>query len=363
MKVSRDDVLRYRVHAQQLDRRTTGAGTRSTAARVLDVGVQDTGPDGARWALAVRGYSPPAADLVTAWTLRGAPHVYRRSQAAAVALATSPRSESDAAKRVFDAAKPLKAAGIPVLEALDTIATEMRDIATRPTVKGAMSSELTARMPKPYLRHCAPCDTTHLYEQPFRLSALRAGLELEPGTSPPVLRRIPGWRGLAKRADPALDPVRAVLHLLGPLTPKQVASYVDAPVTDIKDAWPDDVVDVEVDGERRSLLASDEDALTSAADVAEVRHLLGPYDLFLQARDRKLVVPGQSHRRDLWRALGRPGGVLVGHEIVGSWRPRTAGKKLRIEVDAWRTRLPDLTESAERLAAFRGVTFDGFDRP
>lgn len=53
------------------------------------------------------------------------------------------------------------------------------------------------------------------------------------------------------------------------------------------------------------------------------------------------------------------GAVLVGHEILGTWRPRTSGRKLRLRVDAWAT-LPDLTEQAERLATFRDVQFAGF---
>ena len=84
--VRRDDVLRFRVHAQELDATTS---SRHDAA-VLDLGVQDTGPDGAGWALEIRGSRPPAADLVLGWTLRGAPHCYRRREVAAVAAAVRP---------------------------------------------------------------------------------------------------------------------------------------------------------------------------------------------------------------------------------------------------------------------------------
>ena len=253
MEITREQVLAFRVHAQELDIESTG---RDDAA-MLDLGVQDTGPDGApgRWRCAVLVHRP--ADQFTAWTLRGAPHVYRRSQAAAVARAVSPWSEADAAKRVFDASRPLKQAGITVLDALDRIAEEMRDVAATPVVKGEMSTELHRRLPAPYQRWCRVCEAEHLYEQPFRLAALRGGLELQPGTSPPVLERITGWRGPAKRLDPALDPVRAVLRLLGPATPKQVAEYVDAPVKDVKARWPDDVVPVMVEGEERSILEAD----------------------------------------------------------------------------------------------------------
>jgi hypothetical protein len=312
------------------------------------------------------GRSPSVGRQRTAWTLRGAPHVYRRAQAGQVAAATAPFSEADARKRVFDASKPLKAAGIPVLDALDEIAAQMRAIVTKPTVKGEVSTRLTPQLPEPYRRFCRVCNAVHLYEQPFRIAALRGGLELQPDTSPPVLERIRGWRGPASKVPPRLDPVRGVLHLLGPATPKLVAGYLDAPVKDVTQHWPSDVVDVEVrvdgQGEVRSMLEADADALSSPKAADGLVRLLGPFDLFLQGRDRELVVPDADHRKGLWRTIGRPGAVLSGHEIVGTWRPRAAGSKLRLAVDAWSS-LPDLTEPAERLAAFRGVEFAGFVDP
>jgi Winged helix DNA-binding domain len=356
MKVSREDVLRFRVRAQQLDREDGRAD-----AAVLDLGVQDTGPDGAAWALAIRGASVPVVDLALAWTLRGAPHFYRRKEIAAVAAATAPWSEADAAKRIFDAARPLKAAGIPVLEALDVVAAEMRDIAAKPVVKGEMSTQLTVRLDEPYVRECRPCQAVHAYEQPFRLAALRAGLELEPDTSPPVLRRIPRWRGPAASVPEHLDPVRGVLRLLGPATPKLVAGYVDAPVAEVSARWPQDVEGVEVDGRRLDILADDVPAL-SAAEASGVVRLLGPFDLFLQGRDRDLVVTDPAARKDLWRTIGRPGAVLAGDEIVGSWRPRASGRKLRLAVSIWDggQRPAGLDAEAERLAGFRGASFAGY---
>ncbi len=354
--VTREQVLRHRVAAHELSR----AGDHDDAA-VLDLGVQDTGPDGARWALEIRGTRVRDEDLFLAWTLRGAPHAYRRAEAAQVAAAVAPWSEADAAKRIFDASRPLKKAGIPVLDALDHIAAEMREVAAEPVVKGEMSGALTERLDQPYLRWCNPCQATHAYEQPFRLSALQAGLELEPGTSPPVLRRLPRWRGAAKTAPAHLDPVRAVLRFLGPSTPKLVAGYIDSPVREVKERWPEDVVPVEVDGATLDVLADDLDALLAPPEAGAVR-LLGPFDLFLQGRDRELVVPGADARRDLWRTLGRPGGVLVGHELVGSWRPRSKGKRLQVAVTVWDGgEVPDgVIEQAERLAAFRGQAFAGF---
>jgi len=75
--VTPSQVLALRVRAQQLDR----ADVEIEEAAVLDIGVQDTGPDGARWALSNRGVdlSSLSGDaLVKVWTIRGAPHVYQR---------------------------------------------------------------------------------------------------------------------------------------------------------------------------------------------------------------------------------------------------------------------------------------------
>jgi hypothetical protein len=361
MQLTRDQVLTYRVHAHQLDR--TGDHP-VTDADVLDLGIQDTGADGALWSLANRGVRVPSDgwpdDLVLVWTLRGAPHVYRRADLPAVARATAPLSEADAAKRVFDAARPLRAAGIPVLDALATVATTMRDIVVQPTAKGDMSAALTARLDKPYLRFCRPCDAVHVHELPFRLAALQAGLELTPGTSPPVLHRVTGWDGPAAETSPRLDPLRAFLHLNGPATPQVVAAYLDAPVTDVRAHWPADAVEVDVAGDRRWALADDLPALEAAPQVDGTVRLLAPFDPLLQTKDRELLVPEEAHRKRLWVTLGRPGAVLSGHQVVGTWRPRSSGRRLRLEVDRW-VDLPEesLARQAELLAASRGLTFAG----
>lgn len=358
--IDRLRISRYRVHVQQLDR--PRGDLADTAA--LDLGVQDSGPDGAPWALAIRGVDAAEAEreLVRLWTLRGAPHCYRRADLPQVAAAVAPWSEADAAKRIFDAAKPLKAAGIPILEALDAVAAQMRAIVTEPMVKGELSGRLHEVMPEPYQRFCRPCDTVHLYEQPFRLAAVRAGLELEPHTSPPVLRPAPGFAVAAEVPD-RLDPVRAYLHLCGPATFKEVAEYVDSPVKEVKARWPEDAVAIDTAHGPRWILAADEAALRGA-DASGTR-LLGPYDLFLQARDRAVLVEDPDRRKRLWPVLGRPGAVLVDGDIAALWRPRKSGKRFSVAVEPWRplrgAELKAIEAEAERLAAFRGVALTGLD--
>ncbi|TDE97477.1 winged helix DNA-binding domain-containing protein [Occultella glacieicola] len=373
--VSRAGALRFRWRRQGL------ANTEPVAvaqAPALDLGVQDTGPMGSGWALWLRGVAPATAEpeLALAWTLRGAPHAYRRADLPGVMQAVSPFSEADAAKRVFDASTPLRRAGIDVLDALDVVAGHMREIVSEPTVKGEMSKQLTARVDEPYLRYCRVCQATHLYEQPFRLSALYAGLELEPGTSPPVLRRIPGWRRRShgparaprgpREAPEHLHVIRAYLRLLGPATQKEVAAYLDAPVRDVVAAWPADAVVVEVQGRATYLLESDLDALVEAegsgADEDRVR-LLAAFDPLLQAKDRDLLVPDEAGRKDLFRTIGRPGAVAAGEEVLGTWRPLTKGATMSIRFTPWLSVGPVLRRAIEdqgqELARWRGREFGG----
>jgi hypothetical protein len=364
--VNRSEVLAHRIHAQQLDR--AEAGREITDAAVFDFGVQDTGRDGASWALANRGVPiRDAAELEASpnvalvWALRAAPHFYRRIDLAEILLATSPLSDKDAAKRLVGADKPLKAADIPPLAGLAEVAMQMRHVVTGPLVKGEVSTQLTARLDPPYLRYCGACKATHSWEVPFRISALYAGLELEPGTSPPVLRRIPGWprRTPGPAPDPltapeALQPIRNYLRFLGPATPSDVAAFLDSPVAEIKAHWPADAVEVSVEGRRSWMLGGVEDI---DRDRGLLR-LLGGFDLFLQGKDRDLLVPDRSRHKALWPILGRPGAVLSGTEIVGSWRPKSVGKDFTLRLELWTTlskrARSRLEVEAERLAAHRG---------
>lgn len=354
------DVVRHRIAMQGFG----GPGV-GDAARVLDLGVQDTGPDGSAWALALRGVDAGGGDeLSLAWTIRGAPHAYRRNDLPQVWRATAPLSEADAAKRVINAAKPLHAAGIRVLDALHTIASEMSELVTEPMVKGDLSTALAERMPPPYLRDCRVCDATHLYEMPFRLCALYAGLELAAGTSPPVLRPAPELAALPVGpaddpldAPPRLQPVRAFLRLHAPATMAHAAWYLDASAADLKRVWPKDAVPVSVGDEQRWVLEQDL-PLLAAPPRSSVTALLGPFDPLVQTKDRELLVPDEAARKDVWRTIGRPGVVLHRDALVGSWRPRSKGKRLDVQVQVWGRPSTALTtavqDAAERLAAYRG---------
>ena len=83
--------------------------------------------------------------------------------------------------------------------------------------------------------------------------------------------------------------------------------------------------------------------------------LLGPYDLLLQGRDRDLLVPAVARHKELWPVIGRPGAVLVGVDIVGSWRPAASGKSLKLRIQPW-------TKITKRTATGSGRRRSGWPR-
>ncbi|WP_426572380.1 winged helix DNA-binding domain-containing protein [Aquihabitans sp. McL0605] len=370
-KLTRSQVIAFRLRQHQLD-----APSPDGQVGLLDYGVQDTGPDGAAWALAIRGATAPPHDVAYAWTLRGAPHAYRRADLAAVATATAPYDEDDASKRIFDASKPLKAAGISTLDALREVAAQLRELAAKPIVKGDASGALGDLLGQPFLRYCRVCEATHIYELPFRLAALQAGLELEAGTSPPILRRAPklkpaDFQHLAGEARPEHDVIRNHLRFYGPATMKDVAAFVDMPLKTVKAHWPTDATEVSVTGASgptgsppRFLLDEHVAEATGAEPPSpEGVALLGPFDPYLQGRDRELLVHDAARRKALWPTIGRPGAMVAGGEVVATWRPKTANGKLTIRLEPWTELTPAVRAGIEaesaRLADHRGVTLAG----
>ena len=208
----------------------------------------------------------------------------------------------------------------------------MREIVTTPTAKGDLSRELSARLDAPYLRFCRVCDATHTYEQPFRLSLLRAGLELEPGTSPPVLRRIPGWRGpAAPGARPPRPGPRGPAPARAGRRRKQVAAYVDSPVREVGARWPEDVDDGR--GRRRAAL----DVLADGRRRADRRRRRRGCAAARSVRP----VPAGPRPRDWWcptrrpaRTCGARSAAPAGCSTATRWSApgdrASSGKKLRL---------------------------------
>jgi hypothetical protein len=138
-------------------------------------------------------------------------------------------------------------------------------------------------------------------------------------------------------ADARRELARRYLHVYGPTTSDSFAKWAgigadqgratfDAlgrsliPVrTPIGDAW---------------ILAHDEEAIREPAGPPASARLLPSGDAYwlLQGSDRELLVPDAAQRAELWTPRVWPGAVLVGGEIVGTWRRAQA----KLTVESWR---------------------------
>jgi hypothetical protein len=369
MKATREKVIAYRVAAQQLDR--SAKTVRGLA--VLDIGVQDAGGEAARLAFDARLPAPPKpgtfgpdTSLALVWSLRGAPYVHRRADLDAVSAALYPLSEADAAQRLNETGPSVARAGIPALDQFGAAVTAMRAAVTSASAKGAVSTTVTRAIPKAMRRECRACKTAHISDSAMRVSSLAAGLELQPGTAPPVLQRRAGAR---LPTGPDLGTLRklarAYLTLLGPATAVHVADYLDVRRADLEQAWPQDLVEVSVGRTTAWLPAECVPAFERAPDPDLVR-LLGGFDPWLQARDRDLIVPDKAVQKALWPVLGRPGAVFVDGEVVGTWRPKSSGRKLTVAVEAFAPLPPGVWDQveaeAQRVATVRGLQLAGVSK-
>jgi hypothetical protein len=362
LEVTREQVLGYRVIAQGLER----GATKVAELAVLDIGVQDSVSDGARLAFDARlaatapiGGVGPGSPLALVWSLRGAPHVHRRRDLDSLAAALWPLSPADAGARMNQTGPHLRAAGIDAMAAFTASAKTLHALITGPTTKGAASTALTRKVPGALKRYCRVCKVTHVGDMVLRAAALPAGIELEPDSSPPVLvpRAKARWP-VAGDLKAVQKLIKAYLTVLGPAGPTEVAGYLEARRADIAALWPSGLTEVSVDGRAAWIPASALSALR-AAHPAPIVRLLSPFDPYLQARDRDLIVPDRAAQKVLWPILGRPGVVLVDGEVAGVWRPRASAKKLVLTVEAFAPLPPGvwsrIEAEAARVASVRGA--------
>ena len=251
----------------------------------------------------------------------------RRRSPAAVA----PWSEADAAKRVFDASRPLKEAGIPVLDALDRIAGEMRDIAATPGGQGRdvdRAAPPAARaLPAlvPGVRGRAPLRAAVPPRRPARAGS---------SSSPAPLPR--SWSASRAGAARPSGPTRRSTSVRGRAAAAGAGdarsrwrSYVDAPVKDVKAHWPDDVVPGS--GRRRGAVRSleaDLDALAVATRRLGRRRACSARSTCSSSRaTARSSYPTRRTARTSGAPSADPAAILVGHEVLGSLASAGVGQE------------------------------------
>jgi hypothetical protein len=151
--------------------------------------------------------------------------------------------------------------------------------------------------------------------------------------------------------DARLELARRYLHFFGPATASsfagwagivpaeavasfaELSSVLTSVRTPIGDAW---------------ILTADEKAIRSKSQPPAPARLLPSGDTYylLWEDDRKLLVSETKHRAALWTARVWPGALLVGGEIVGTWRRSAA----EVSIEAWRRLSPAERSAVEQEA-------------
>lgn len=147
-----------------------------------------------------------------------------------------------------------------------------------------------------------------------------------------------------------LELARRFFEFLGPATVKDLQWWLDGLRSDAAATIAglgDELEPVTVDGLQHLALAASLDRLTGDAPEPHNVHLLPPDDAYINRLHRGLLVPDPLLQRRLWPAAPPPGALVVGGEIVGTWR-RRAGS---VDVEAWREPVPALRERVGEIVA------------
>jgi hypothetical protein len=326
VSVDRAQAMAYRVAALGLASR---GDRRPADLPVLDLGVQEYTADSYRVALAARTTADLADDrLIMVWAARGAPHLHRRADLAALVERLWPVSDTDAANRMKSGQIP--EAGRLGIGAFTATAAAFREVVTGSMPRGEVSTEVSKRVPAALTYYCRSCGAQHIAGNIWQHSGLAGGVQVESRGRDATLGPIPEAPPQPKRNAGVGDLIATILRFLGPATPSEVGRYLGTTAAEMKRVWPAGLDEVTVDG-RRAWLPSAAVADLVAAEPASGVRFVPPMDPLLQARDRDVLVPDRARQKQVWRTLGNPGALLLDGEIAGVWRPRMAGRR-RIEL-------------------------------
>jgi hypothetical protein len=141
--------------------------------------------------------------------------------------------------------------------------------------------------------------------------------------------------------DARLELARRYLHVFGPTTPAAFGEWagIRPPAGRAAfDALSGSLTPVRTPIGEAWILARDEPAFRAPEGHRADARLLPSGDAYFlsQGADRELLVPGAEHRRALWTPRVWPGAVLVGGELVGTWRRAQAD----VTIQPWRRLSP-----------------------
>lgn len=382
VRVSRESVTAFRLHAQNLTKRCSPDDLPGAAGAC---GVQNSPPGSALLAVHARVSDVSASRLDQAvaadktvlqtWCMRGAPFFLPTVDAWVFTTGVLPPTDEALRQFIRGVGPAVDLVGLSVARAVHLIRDEVRPVLTgRRLAIDPLGKELALRVAgtlSTTQRRLWEQEGPYAAGQPLREAIVHFCLRIlclervicfaprDGNTAPFVL--VDEWLG---QPPPEVDGERARAELLrrylrcyGPSTRGDFASWLGMRAGDIDPWWnpvAPELTQVAFGG-GTWILTEDVDILQSPPTPRGVR-LLPPHDPYTQARDRDTLVPTEFHR-DVWRTVGDPGTVLADGEIVGIWRPRKRGKRLALTVQTFNA-LPARTRNllvaeAQKVAVLR----------
>ena len=291
LDLSRAQILAHRRRAGALDERLPPGG--SSLERAAWAGLQDSMPRAAVLSIHARvaGTEPSSwedSTLVQVWGPRFNAYVVAARDRALFTLGRLP-TDAKGRQRAEDTAARLHA----FLDGRRMRYDEAgRGLGVNPNA----------------LRYAAPTGTVLIRWEGARL---------------PVIWTVP--RPEVDPREARVELARRYLHVFGPTTPAAFAKW--AGIGSVEggaafEALAGEVMPVRTPGGDQWMLTSDEPSFRAVPAPAAPARLLPSGDAYflLHGVDRELLVPDGARRPELWTPRVWPGAVLVGGEVVGTWR-------------------------------------------
>jgi hypothetical protein len=372
ISIGREKVLAFRLSQNYLDRRLP-SGELLQATELC--GIRNSPPGSADLSFQARlsefkvaqlEEALAAKNLLEFWCIRSSPFFFTLHNATVFTQGLLPPDE-EALRFYLQTALPvLNQAGVSVTEALSLTSAALIDaLDNRQLTKGALSTEVSQRLPEKLLFWCKPCQANHVNESLFRLAVQKAQICFVPRTNGEALFvRSDQWLGIPL---PQIEPAQAQLEVLrhylrgyGPSTPRYFATWAGISPKQASQFWQrleDELAEVEFQGTKSWLIKEDLAVLESATLPEEVR-LLPPYDPYLLLSDRTTLIPDKKLHSEVWRSIGNPGVILAKGEAVGIWRPQKKGKRLLLNLTLFQPVTEkvraEVESEAEAVATLRG---------
>ena len=357
--VLREQILALRLDRHNLARRLPAAGLLASAAAVC--GIQNSPPGSALLSFHARVEDVTGAELdralladkslVQVWSVRAAPLVVPVEDAAIFTHGLLPGSDQEVLHLIRGAGEHLGRAGLSATDLVAWAAAALEDVLDgHALTKDDLGVELSRRLAQhiPAEQHTLwfSADEWGYFGESLARFALNVValhgafcLVSHPGRAATLVRS-DQWLGHAfvppdvGEDGAAAELLRRYLRAYGPSSAACFAQWAGIAPSQAQRTWQAverELIPLQLGRSRRWLLAADAPALAVATLPAGVR-LLPPHDPYLAARDRALLLPDKAAQAQTWRAVGGPGVVLDGGEIVATWRAQKQGAGLQVTV-------------------------------